>query len=644
MNFPFIIVHNDEIKSLKGKISLSENNMIIPNAVTVNSKVQLLLMIPKILASRIVELCFYDEGMRDLGIKYVGEWVGTKKEVECYQFDFNTSSLKCGLYFYKLIIRNTNQTIYCYPYFDEVRFSLVDYSHSPFQLTVYENIYPEPDNYYGGIIYHIFVDRFNRGGETTPKENAIIVDDWSGGIPEYPEKNGDFFENNTFFFGTIYGIIEKIKYIASLGVNIIYLSPIFESPSNHKYDTADYMRVDEMLGGDEALIKLIEQSQKLGISIILDGVFNHTGSDSIYFNKRGRYNGLGAFESKDSPYWDWYNFYDHPNRYECWWNIDILPRLNLNNPVCREFFIGTDGVVEKYAKMGIAGFRLDVVDELDDDFVASIKKKLSKYNSKSLLYGEVWEDASNKIAYGKRKKYYLGSELDGVMNYPLRRGLIDFFLHRGLDTLKYALTTVLNNAPKRVADAEMNILGTHDTARILTLLADENVSDLPNSALVSHKMSESSKILAIKRLLMAYTVLCTLPGIPTIFYGDEAGLEGYSDPFNRMPYPWGDENNQILDFYVHIGKIRRNNSVYRVGNFDLVSLEDGLLLFKRQDGDIKLLTIVNNSDKRLELSINHEYEMLISGTNHSAFDSVTLDPLSAEIVKVKGNFKITLIK
>lgn len=192
-------------------------------------------------------------------------------------------------------------------------------------------------------------------------------------MPEYPAYPGAPLKNNRFYGGTLLGIIDKLEYIRSLGVDTIYLSPIFDAASNHKYDTADYMSVDSMFGGEKAFKALIKKAHEYGIGIILDGVFNHTGSDSIYFNKYGHYKTLGAYQSKKSKYYSWYDFKNYPDEYTAWWGIDILPRIHPDKPDCRKYFVGKDGVIAKYASMGIDGFRLDVADELSDDFIAEIK-------------------------------------------------------------------------------------------------------------------------------------------------------------------------------------------------------------------------------------------------------------------------------
>lgn len=529
-----------------------------------------------------------------------------------YELSLPAEKLGVGLYFARICIESFTKVLYGYQGEDEIVFVDGNDRAADIQLSVSDFHYDKPSDFYGGIIYQIFVDRFNRSGKTNVRDGAVLVDDWSCGVPEFPDYPGAPLKNNTFYGGTLDGITDKLDYIQSLGANIIYLSPIFESVSNHRYDTADYMRVDSLLGGDKALKRLICECKKRGVKLILDGVFNHTGADSVYFNRYSRYPNVGAYQSKDSDYYGWYNFTEYPNKYDAWWGIEILPRLNLSAPSCRNFFLGKDGVVEKYVNMGIDGLRLDVADELSDDFIAEIKNILNK-NKSSILYGEVWEDASNKIAYDKRKEYYLGLELDGVMNYPLRTGLLDYVMKSDTQKLRYAVSDIIRNAPKRVTDAQMNLIGSHDTERILTAIGASSSEGIPNSVLREKRMTVKERERAEKILKALWCILSTLPGIPTIFYGDEAGLEGYSDPFNRMPYPWGNESEDLLSHYRTIGDIRRKNSVYTVGGFELLHLSKSAFAFKRFIGRKALVTVFNNSQEDITVEFSSAVKDLLSG-------------------------------
>lgn len=532
-----------------------------------------------------------------------------------------------GIYFGTLKLVLPTKTLYSSGSGTVLSFSTT--SHSSLQLSVYKP-HDAPKDYYGGIIYHVFVDRFNKGLDGAYNKGEVLVEDWSCGIAEYPEYPGAPMKNNTFYGGTLGGIIKKLDYIKSLGADTIYLSPVFDAASNHKYDTADYMTIDAAFGGERSFKRLISACHKRGIKVILDGVFNHTGADSIYFNRYGNYPSVGAYQSPNSEYSDWYEFDSFPDKYKCWWDIEILPRLNLKSEGARALIIGKGGVIDKYTSLGVDGFRLDVADELSDEFIASIKSIIKNRSEKPILYGEVWEDASNKIAYDTRKSYYNGTELDGVMNYPLRKGLIDYVLNKNTEALAYAVGEVYINAPYEVSNAQMNLLGTHDTRRILTVLGGTSADGLPNSTLKGLRMDKGTREVASKRLMALYAVISMLPGIPTVFYADEAGLEGYGDPFNRMPYPWGKADKRILSHYRRIGELRRSLDVLKLGKFTLHHLDERLFVFERGEGQSGVIVAYNNSDKDIRIAFDSPECELVSSTRKKDF---TLPPYSTYIFK-----------
>ncbi len=575
----------------------------------------------------------FDEYLNEKLSEIDGSLLGFDLGMDSFIFDLTAISNKASLRFFYIKIVSGNEIYYV----KKGECAFVTDSPSEgymFQLTVSDFKYKKPESFYGGIIYHIFVDRFNRGREVPVSDGAVLVEGEWEKIPEYPEYPGAPLKNNTFYGGTLYGVIDKLDYLESLGVNIIYLSPIFSSVSNHKYDTADYMTVDEMFGGEDALLFLIRETKKRGMKIILDGVFNHTGDDSIYFNRYSRFDSLGAYNSKKSPYYKWFDFQNHPNKYTCWWDIPILPRINPDIPECGDFIAGEGGVLEKYSNMGIYGFRLDVADELSDNFLCKIKERLSN-NGESVVIGEVWEDASNKVAYGVRKSYYQGAELDGVMNYPVRVGIIDYLINHNSEKLRYALTDVLSNMPKRIRNAQMNLIGSHDTVRTITALSGVSAEGKSNAEKREMRLSPKEHKMAAELLKSAYTVLATLPGVPSIFYGDEAGLEGYGDPFCRMPYPWGKEDTNILSHYQKVGKIRRENEVFREGEFELLYLTDDLLVFSRNDKKTSLITVLNNSEKSKKFDFNTSVTNMFTGKQ---IKQLSLKKHSSIILKI-DNFE-----
>ncbi len=554
--------------------------------------------------------------------------------VYTYTFDFaDICEADSGLFYYHFSFDSTDGRAYIsrngVTLLPEITFD--ENNVSSYQLLIYPEDFTTPDGIKGGVMYQIFVDRFNRGSVQMPiREDAEFNPDWDSGVPQYAEYQGGFVKNNMFFGGTLYGVCEKLDYLTSLGVNVIYLNPIFEAYSNHKYDTGDYMKVDEMFGGEAAFDKLISEADKRGIKIILDGVFNHTGSDSIYFNKNNRYNTVGAYNSPDSPYFDWYFFDNYPDDYKSWWGIEILPKLNGRNPELVRYLCGENGVVRHYLRRGVYGWRLDVADELDGDLLDNIRAAAKAEISDSIVIGEVWEDASNKVAYDRRRRYFRGAELDSVMNYPLRNATVEYMKTGDARPLARTATEIYSHYPKCVSDALMNFLGTHDTERILSVLGGEDISAMTNEELSQYKMSDEARERAVKLLKLAYVIIATMPGVPCIYYGDEAGSEGARDPFNRLPYPWGRENAELVEWYKTVGNIRRGEKLFEKGYFRVVSADGGVFVYERFDGNEKLTVVVNRSARDVACKNAGVGRALISG---ACGDSIVIPPDSAEIIK-----------
>ncbi|MBO4217635.1 MAG: glycoside hydrolase family 13 protein, partial [Clostridia bacterium] len=404
-------------------------------------------------------------------------------------------------------------------------------------------------------IYHVFVDRFNRAGNEKPKKYAQMCKP-EDEIPEYSKYPGYHIDNEYFYGGDLDGVTEKLPYIESLGVSLIYLSPVFEARSNHKYDTGDYSKVDPMFGGEEALSRLITEAKKRGIGVILDGVFNHTGADSIYFDRYSNYGGNGAYSSPTSKYRDWYSFSEYPDKYDSWWGIRSLPRIRPGCEGFRRFITGEGGIIEKYMQMGIAGWRLDVADELTDDFINALKDRVSSVSPDGIVYGEVWENATNKEAYGVRRRYIEGGMLDSVMDYPIRTAVKEYIRNGEAERFSATVADIMGKYPPRASSMLMNSLGTHDTARILTELAGKRAGELTPEERCAERLTASEKKHGLALVRLAYLLISALPGAPCIYYGDEAGMEGYGDPFNRRYYPWGKEDKETVDFYSAVGKMR----------------------------------------------------------------------------------------
>lgn len=480
---------------------------------------------------------------------------------------------------------------------------------TPWQLTVYSPDYTTPEWIMGGAFYQIFVDRFRKSGERPLRKGTVRRQDW-GGIPMYlPDESGEV-RCNDFFGGTLDGVIEKLQYLHDLGVTCIYLNPIFEAASNHKYDTADYMKIDPSFGDEDTFIRLCQEGEKLGIRVICDGVFNHTGEDSVYFNRYGNYESCGAYQSMTSPYYEWYNFLNWPDKYDSWWGIRTLPQIRKNCLAFHEFIAGEQGVLQKWMSCGVYGWRLDVVDELSAEFVKEIRKKVKSLNPEALLIGEVWEDASNKIAYGERKNYFDGCKLDSVMNYPLRYAIINYMKTGSAEQFRHDVETLCENYPKPALDCLMNILGTHDTVRILTLLSGKEYASRDERA--SAALSENEREKAKKLLKIASLLQFTLPGVPCIYYGDEAGLEGYEDPFCRRCYPWEHEDGELLCWYKKLLSIRRGCKAFAGGDYRTLIAENGVFAFTRSRYGSKVLVAVNMGKDNFSIHLSVSDCVLIS--------------------------------
>ena len=435
----------------------------------------------------------------------------------------------------------------------------------------------------GATIYQIFPDRFRKSGDCdlTGKLTPYTVHpSWNEEVDWRPTED-DLVLNNDFFGGNFRGITEKLDYIADLGVTLLYLNPISKSFSSHRYDTGDYKTPDPMLGTEEDFAELCRQAHSRGIRVILDGVYSHTGSNSPYFNREGQFDSLGAYNSQESPYYSWYTFQHWPDRYTCWWNFDTLPTVNKLDPAFVQFIIADeDSVVAHWMKLGADGFRLDVADELPDEFIRLLRRRIKAINPDALLLGEVWEDASAKIAYNRRRTYFTAGELDSVMNYPFRTAIIDYVRgHDGGAALKETVMSLVENYPQEVVQCKMNLLGTHDTPRILTALVDD--FNGTREEMSKRHLSRNQFDIAYDRLLMAAFLQYTLPGSPSLYYGDEAGMEGGRDPFNRRPYPWGRENTEILDHFRHLGKLRREHPAFRLGDIRFFQAGDRHIGFTR---------------------------------------------------------------
>ena len=527
---------------------------------------------------------------------------------ECWECDFSPGS--AGLYWYHFEL-DTNG--------GRRRLGRVFGAHAAldaggdWQLTCYQKDFSTPDWLSGGVLYQIFPDRFFRSAQEKPPLpwGRILRQDW-GGEPEWrPDEKGEI-TNSDYFGGDLKGIEEKLDYLKGLGVTCLYLNPIFEAHSNHRYNTADYRAVDPLLGSEEDFRSLCRAAARRGIRLLLDGVFSHTGSDSVYINKEGRYPAQGAFNTPRSPYFSWYRFSHWPDHYNSWWGFPTLPEVEETDPDYNRFVNGEEGVVRHWLRAGAAGWRLDVADELPDPFLDALREAAKAEKNDALILGEVWEDASAKVSYGHRRRYLLGRQLDSVMNYPFRDAILGFLQGTDASAFFESVFSILEHYPPQVVRLLMNHIGTHDTERALTVLAGEPAAGRGRQWQAGKRLSPEQRDRGLRLMRLASALQFTLPGVPCIYYGDEAGLEGYRDPFNRGCYPWGGEDEGLLSWYRSLGALRAACPALGEGELYPLCADGRFLAFRREGKGSALICAVNAGWETACLPVSEGFSLALS--------------------------------
>ncbi len=481
---------------------------------------------------------------------------------------------------------------------------------SDFQQTVYDKNFKTPDWLKGGIIYQIFPDRFySSGTEKHDVRPSRVMRRW-GDEPFWREEQMNGIWNNDYFGGDLKGVEEKLLYLANLGVTCIYLNPIFEANSNHRYDTADYEKIDPLLGTEDDLKSLCKTAkEQYGISIILDGVFSHTGCDSKYFNIYSNYDDVGAYNSKESPYYPWYKFINWPDEYHSWWGIKLLPEVIEETPEYREYICGKNGILRKWLKCGISGWRLDVADELPDVFLDDLRRAVKDENSDAVIIGEVWEDATTKLAYGERRRYLLGEQLDSVMNYPFADAVLNFVKFANADAFIDSVMSIIEKYPPQVTNVLMNHIGTHDTERAITRLAGENCEGYGRHWQHEHnKLSDYDYYRGVSMMKIASLIQYTLPGVPSLYYGDEIGMQGMKDPFNRACMDWYEPNTELHRWYKRLGEIRRGCKAFERGSFVPVYCSYKTVAYLRSGDNNEVLVAVNLDENAVDINVGNQWD------------------------------------
>ncbi len=577
------ILFNSKDKKFKTKFGTLREN----EGCTVN------IHIPEEIQTKEVYLVFQKEN-GEMYSAYTMFKTSVYDEYGVYSCSF--SFAEAGLFFYYFRIKTENEEFSLFKQgYDQTNME----EGEMWQISCIPTSFDVPVFFAGKIMYQIFPDRFCKYGEcdTVGKLGPFFVHKDTKELPVFMPDEEGIVQNNDFFGGNLRGITSKLDYLKSLNVGVIYLNPIFKAYSNHRYDTADYLKIDELLGNESDFKNLCDEAHSRGMKIILDGVFSHTGSNSVYFDSENIF-GNGAVSNPDSPYKSWFDFKKYPDDYTSWWGIKTLPCVDENNDSYREYIIrNDDSVIAHWLKLGADGFRLDVADELPDSFISELRCRMKQIKPDSFLIGEVWEDASNKSSYGVRRKYFTGGELDCVMNYPFRKAIIDYVLGNDNGCLfRDTVMTICENYPRDVLNSLMNILSTHDTVRILTALGVDNVP-LNKSDRAVYKMHEELRESALDKLRVAAFLQFILPGMPCIYYGDEIGTEGFEDPFCRTFFDWGSVcNNTLLDYYRELAKIKSEKFELMIGETNVSVVDNGVVKIDRSTENSIVEAYINVSD------------------------------------------------
>ncbi len=504
----------------------------------------------------------------------------------------------------------------------------------PYRLTVYDPAFTTPEWAKDAVFYYIFPERFRNGNKkndphpgksagyaTHPVEKHFNWLDPKPWVPGSSDGKADDDGQwcNDFYGGDLAGITEKLDYIRDLGANVIYMNPIFQAPSNHKYDTADYKKIDPSFGTLKDFDKLVAEAKKRGIRVLLDTSLNHSGSDSVYMDRYGKYPGIGAFEKEtiraDSPYADWYIF--NPagagadQKYAQWGNPTLATLKESESYL--DFAYGSKNSVTRYwLGRGIGGWRMDVTPWKSDDFWRGWRKAVKETNPDALTVAETWWDSS---------KYFLGDSFDSTMNYIFRQAVYDYASGGSAQDAVAALEMMRENYPPQAFSVLMNLLSTHDAARALYRFGYKGEGE-------SAQVEEEAK----RRLLLAVFMQMSYPGAPAIYYGDEVGMTGGEDPFNRGPYPWADLGGKVdtdlLESFKKLTRLRSENPILKQGSLAVLHADEGGIVMHRRLGTQSALVVTNNSNQPRVFELDAK-ALVIEAAEYS-------DPISGAVAKIEG--------
>ena len=540
-----------------------------------------------------------------------------KNEDDCSYFETIVNLKTCAIYHYHFSFEANDK----FQYYKKYNLTGDNTSLTQEECWKMSVGFHAPDWAKGANMYHIFVDRFRKSEDKKfePMRRRTIHKNWFERPVLGP--NMERLWNIDFYGGDLRGIIDALPYLKSLNTDIIYLSPICMSQSNHRYDTGDYEVVDPYAGTNEDLKALCEEAHKSGMKVILDAVFNHTGNDSKYFNEFMSYDSLGAFQSKDSPYYDFYKrkWFQGEYDFSYWWGMKNLPECDSNSIHWRNYICGEGGIIDKWYSLGIDGLRLDVADELSDEFIEEIANSAKRNKPDSFIIGEVWKNPMRM----NRGYISSGKHMHSVMNYLLMDALIRYYKYIDTSKLESIIEEIMSEYPDDTIHTLMNFTSTHDISRAIEIFGTNlfqqngewawNLLDDSLGAVRAHQMSEKEYYYG-KMILMSYiTVLAFLPGIFSIFYGDEVGIQGIGNLANRAPFPWGKEDQDLLDFFKKILQIRHNETFLKTANFEVIEITPEYFCFERYDENNKIIVIASRSHHVVDLDKKYrDYELIYS--------------------------------
>ncbi len=477
-----------------------------------------------------------------------------------------------------------------------------------FKIAVYDPAGMPADWTQGMMMYQIFPDRFATSDADRKLTHPgvygkeAVFKKW-GEMPEAPPTGRDFFG------GDLRGIIEKLDYLKELGVETLYLNPIFEAVTNHRYEAIDFMTIDPMLGTEADLEELIREAHARDIKIVLDAVFNHCSSDSIYFDITGKQTSRtgvpGAAQSQTSPYYRWFRFEEWPSEYDGWWGFGFMPEF-VEAPEMEEYFLGPDGVARYWLRKGIDGWRCDVAFDNTPAFWQRFRRAVHAERPGAYTISEEWRDATH---------YFLGDMFDATQNYRFAWAVRGYLATNHLlpSELDDRLQVWMRDTPAPAVKAQMNQVDSHDTDRLLTVCRGDR-----------------------KRYLQTTAFQLSYAGAPCIYYGSETGLEGAYAEDGRRTMPWDDLDQELGDWFKHAIRTRNQSKAIRLGDVETVIIDDTQRVygFKRQYESEVVYAVFNGGDKPATCEITLE-----AGASGTFYDMLGVQP-EAAVAEGKLTFEL----